>query len=87
MVKAIWLVVIEFTRKVVQKEKQNPPYPPFFECEASLVMQYLSSEMLSADFTEDVYGEKEKDPKLQKKTININCLKTASRINSSYQHP
>ena len=43
--------------------------------------------MLSADFTEDVYGAKEKDPKLQKKTININCLKTASRINSSYQYP
>ena len=50
-------------------------------------MLYSSSEMQSADFTEDVYGEKEKDPKLQKKTININCLKTASRINSSYQYP
>ena len=50
-------------------------------------MLYSSSEMLSADFTEDVYGAKEKDPKLQKKTININCLKTASRINSSFQYP
>ena len=43
-------------------------------------MLYSSSEMLSVDFTEDVYGEKEKDPKLQKKTININCLKTASGL-------
>ena len=30
----------------------------------------LSSEMLLSSFTEDVYGEKEKDPKPQKKTLN-----------------
>ena len=30
----------------------------------------LSSEMLLSSFTEDVYGEKEKDPKPQKNTLN-----------------
>ena len=39
-------------------------------------------------FTEDVYGEEEKDPKPRKKTINmLYPIGAASRFDSSYQYP
>ena len=47
----------------------------------------LSSEILLSSFTEDVYGEKEKDPKPQKKTINKFVPVGSISLSRSYQYP
>ena len=59
-----------FTRKVWTKRKVKPPLPPIQMNERDSGHPDCPARYCLADFTEDVYGEKEKDPKPQKKTIN-----------------
>jgi hypothetical protein len=85
-----------FTRKVWTRRKaKTPTYLPLKK-EGVVACLAVSSEMLpKKGFTEDVYGEEEKDPKPQKKTINMATKSSplaypkqvAFHVDSSYQYP
>ena len=61
-----------FTRKVWTRRKAKTPLTPQFVMEDKVGLAWLvQRNATQSGFTEDVYGEEEKDPKPQKKTINM----------------
>ena len=53
------------------QEKGNPPHPPLLMVNKVGLAWYVQWDAAHKGFTEDVYGEEEKDPKPRKKTINM----------------
>ena len=79
-----------------QEEKLKPPLPPIKSMEDKVGLAWhVQRNATQSGFTEDVYGEEEKDPKPQKKTINMATKSSpmqypkqeAFHVDSSYQYP